>query len=399
MLSKSVGSKAIASLPFPVRRRLVSGFLAGRTCRPREIIEFARSKVPFYQACLPSGKIGLAAVPLLDNATLAAADRADLLARDHPDTAAFVVAGPDGAMGYLSSADLATLGAAALAHPLTGDMAAALKGNPMTVNALPYTGSVLGHCGQRLASFLGGCVANVPSHDASALALALVQHRPSVVLGTTPLLLEALDQLATREPQGHRHVLGALSFFVNLDPSGPLSQEKCATLERYISAHVIDGFTDGFSFVFLSCRCGLHHPPKNMVAELVDEDGRPTAGSGRLVVTDLARRTMPLIRYQTPFQASLGSASCPFVGQTTSVTCHGRADNLLASTGGPVGKTDVERQISQYGLVADFTVTQAGKRWRIVLGSHPDGLDLPALKRSLENRFGVRLTLKEGTSL
>ena len=52
----------------------------------------------------------------------------------------------------------------------------------------------------------------------------------------------------------------------------------------------------------IACECeehrGLHLNADGVYAEVVPDDAQRRAGAGRLLVTDLTNRAMPLIRYQ-----------------------------------------------------------------------------------------------------
>ena len=60
-------------------------------------------------------------------------------------------------------------------------------------------------------------------------------------------------------------------------------------------------------------RCGLHVTADTHLVEVLDDDGRPAAPGtqGRIVVTDLIARTMPMLRYETGDRGALVTEPCP----------------------------------------------------------------------------------------
>jgi len=387
----TIRSKAFASLPFALRKRLISRFLAGRSVKPLEIAEFARQTSPFYRELYGDTDCQrFVDLPLLVDDLLVRAAPEAVLTRGETERAVHAVVNSAGARGFFCKSDLLTMGASALAHPLAGELAAALVQNRFCLCSLPHSRSILGQCGERLAAFLGGCVLNVDglSDEAAAAELALVT--PSVVMGTADRFVRWMMTVKEQHADRFRAVTTSCRFFINLGFDGPMSIQRANLLEREFGLDVIDVFSDGYSFAFFSCRCGECHPAPHMFVELIQPDGSPAGRSGRLVVTDLTRRTMPLVRYVTPYSVSLKPCGCPFVGQSASVTCHGRTDEFLETPAGPVGRIDVEQQLHTHGLFSGFSIKTGKRGWTLRARSFKAGADAGAIGRAIRNRFGIQ---------
>jgi len=88
------------------------------------------------------------------------------------------------------------------------------------------------------------------------------------------------------------------------------------TIERVFGCRVTDRY--GCEEVgLIGCECerhqGMHVPAEHLLVECLRDDGTPAlAGEeGRIVVTDLVNRGMPLIRYRVEDRGILSDRSCP----------------------------------------------------------------------------------------
>lgn len=87
------------------------------------------------------------------------------------------------------------------------------------------------------------------------------------------------------------------------------------TIERVCGAPVFETYGSR-EFMLIGAECpehnGLHLSQENLIVEIVDDDGRPTADGeeGNVVITDLFNLAMPFIRYVNGDRAIAGFTTC-----------------------------------------------------------------------------------------
>ncbi|HUA36590.1 MAG TPA: AMP-binding protein, partial [Candidatus Binataceae bacterium] len=107
---------------------------------------------------------------------------------------------------------------------------------------------------------------------------------------------------------------------------------------RYLNAEIADNYGSTEAFLAWQCPAGSYHVnAEHVIVEIVDENGKQVcAGSaGRVLVTTLENRLMPLIRYDLGDYAIASDARCscgrtlPLIGKIL-----GRGVNLFRLPGG-----------------------------------------------------------------
>jgi len=391
LFGKNLGVRAFVALPFALRVKLGNRYLSGLVADPLERARSASRHVPFYRQ-LYHNRIPtcLEDLPLVTDEVLAASAPAAL--RDgRSRKAATMVRNSRGAPAFFTQDELVGLGAVALRHPKASQLADAVRHNPACLNGLPHQGTILGRCGEGLARSLGACVLNLPAAEPAEVARELVATMPSLVLGTTGQLISWLMAVRARDEASYDKVVNSLQFFVNMDLRGPAGRTRSALLERTFAIDVIDLFTDGFSFAFLSCQCGAIHPSPLTRLEVMGTDGQPGASAGTMVVTDLTARIMPLIRYLTPFHVRVSRTGCPFFGHTQVVEAAGLTGEVWDGDHGTWGRNDLEQQLASHGLVADFQLHRSASAWTIkVVPFDPLSFDVEGARKGIEKRFGIK---------
>lgn len=132
--------------------------------------------------------------------------------------------------------------------------------------------------------------------------------------------------------------LGVRVAFVT---SERLYDEQRATIERIFGCRVANGY-GGRDAGFIAHQCpqgGMHLTTEDIVVEIVDAQGRvlPSGHSGEIVVTHLATRDYPFIRYRTGDMGVLDSQACPCGrGLPLLKEIHGRATDFVVAADGTV---------------------------------------------------------------
>jgi len=275
----------------------------------------------------------------------------------------------------------------------------ALADNPVVVITVPRSPRSLGIQLERLLALLGGKVENCCGLTDEALADNLAKSGPSMIIGPADEAARALGLIHKQHPAPWNRLKNGLRFVVNVNPAGPLSRARIIATERALDADVLDIFTDGNSFAFASCPCGVTHPLPRYHLEVIDEQGTPSSGPGRMVVSDRLGRDPAVARYPTPFRVTLSSSPCSFFGQTAAVTCHGRQGEQLKTPAGSVGLLDLEEQLFTHGLFVRHSVRVGDTGWHVTVQPfHDEEVDVGAIEKGLCTRFQLPVKVEVGPS-
>lgn len=136
------------------------------------------------------------------------------------------------------------------------------------------------------------------------------ERRPKMLFGYP----SAISHIALRaEQRGVR--LDDLGIKVVFCTSERLYDHQRETISRLFGCPVANGYGGrDAGFIAHECPSGnMHITAEDIVVEIIDEAGRvlPTGQSGEIVVTHLATRDYPFIRYRTGDIGTLGDEACP----------------------------------------------------------------------------------------
>jgi phenylacetate-CoA ligase len=235
-----------------------------------------------------------------------------------------------------------------------------------------------------------------PKHWASILdppeqLLAdLVAYRPAVVCATPSVLHELADVVRAGGP---RPVPPRL-VIADAEPLLPATRARVAEAFGTPPTDVY-GLVEVSNFAF-ECRhaTGLHVTADTHLVEVLDDAGRPApAGTpGRIVVTDLMARTMPILRYETGDRAALVTTPCP-CGRTSPrlVGLVGRAaDAVVLSDGRRLHWPYFHEALARLPHLERWQVVQDElRRVRVRLYAPPE--HWPDVARALHAELAARL--------
>jgi phenylacetate-CoA ligase len=220
---------------------------------------------------------------------------------------------------------------------------------------------------------------------------AIRRRRPRMLFGYP----SALSHIARHaEARGQR--MDDLGLRVAFVTSERLYDEQRATIERVFGCPVANGY-GGRDAGFIAHQCphgSLHLTAEDLIVELVDGDGQPVpAGQpGEIVVTHLATRQFPFVRYRTGDVAVMGAERCACGrGLPTLREIQGRTTDFVVAADGTV----------MHGLALIYVVRDLPgiERFKIVQHSlqHTEVLIVPeagfdaALTTTIAQGIGRRL--------
>lgn len=259
----------------------------------------------------------------------------------------------------------------------------------------PYLGTWSGVEGARR---LGSLI--LPAGGMSSLerVKAILEHRPTVLVSTPA---HAFRMAEVAEDAGLDLAGSAIRINVHAGEPGAGIPSARARLQEAYGARVFDhaGSTEVGAWGFeCEARDGVHLNEGEFIFEVVDPGTGAAAEEGELVITNLGRTGMPVIRYRTGDWARVHSEPCacgsPFRRLQGGVA--GRMDQRVSVRGASFFPSTVENVIRRYREVREFAVDVRGRdnrddiELRLELrGGEADHV-LSRLADNLRSAFGVR---------
>ncbi|ELX08753.1 putative capsular polysaccharide biosynthesis protein [Janthinobacterium sp. HH01] len=236
----------------------------------------------------------------------------------------------------------------------------------------------------------------LPAFDLSAARLddylgRLQRLRPAMLFGYPSAMC-----VLVKHAQSRRIALNGLGVKVVFVTAERLYDEQRALLEQAFAAPVANGY-GGRDAGFLAHECpegGMHITAEDVIIEIVDAQGAPVApgDSGAIVVTHLASRDFPFIRYATGDVGALDTLPCPCGrGLPLLKRVEGRVTDFIVARDGTVmhglALIYVLRDLPE---VRAFKIIQESLDTTRVLLVSVSGLP-PALRLSIVSQFRARL--------
>lgn len=165
---------------------------------------------------------------------------------------------------------------------------------------------------------------------------AIRRRRPRMLFGYP----SALTHIA-RHAQQRGQRMDDLGIRVAFCTSERLYDDQRTAISQVFGCRVANGY-GGRDAGFIAHECpegGMHLTAEDIVVEIVDRDGRvlPPGETGEVVVTHLATRDFPFVRYATGDVAALGSRACACGrGLPCLERIEGRTTDFVVATDGTV---------------------------------------------------------------
>ncbi len=219
----------------------------------------------------------------------------------------------------------------------------------------PFIGFWSGHEGARRIGAMA-----IPGGGMSSLARleAIASHRATVLVSTPTYALH-LAEVATEE--GIDTAGSTIRTTIHAGEPGAGLPATRKRIETAWGARCFDhvGATEVGAWGFeCQAQSGPHLNEAEFICEVIDPDSGEPANEGELVITNLGRSCMPVIRYRTRDRVRLLDGPCP-CGRTFRVLdggVIGRADDLLIVRGVNVYPSAVENVIRRFAEVGEFAV-------------------------------------------
>jgi len=148
---------------------------------------------------------------------------------------------------------------------------------------------------------------------------------------------------------------------------------------------------------------GLHVNEGEFIFEIIDPVSGEPANEGELIITNLGRVGMPVIRYRTGDRVKLagGSCECGRSFQRLDGGIIGRVDDVLIIRGVNVFPSAIENIVRQFDEVGEFAIDVYRESELDVMevrievrGSEPDAI-AAAVNREIHNGLGLRIRVTQ----
>lgn len=219
----------------------------------------------------------------------------------------------------------------------------------------PFIGFWSGHEGARQIGAMA-----IPGGGMSSLArLEAMAFHQATVLVCTPTYALHLAQVAAEE--GIDVAGSSIQTTIHAGEPGAGLPATRRRIERAWGARCFDhvGATEVGAWGFeCQAQSGPHLNEGEFICEVIDPVSGEPADEGELVISNLGRSCMPVIRYRTRDRVKLLDGPCP-CGRTFRVLdggVIGRADDLLIIRGVNVYPSTVENVIRRFAEVGEFAV-------------------------------------------
>ncbi|MBG6080386.1 phenylacetate--CoA ligase family protein [Rubrivivax gelatinosus] len=227
---------------------------------------------------------------------------------------------------------------------------------------------------------------------------AIRARRPKMLFGY-PSALSHIARHAERRGQ-RMDDLGIAAAFVT---SERLYDDQRETISRLFGCRVANGYgSRDAGFIAHECPSGgLHLTAEDVIVEIVAPDGRvlPPGQSGEIVVTHLATKDFPFIRYRTGDVAVLDTARCA-CGRTLPLVkeIQGRStDFIVAADGTVMHGLALVYVVRDLPGVRGFKIVQHSLQRTEVQIVADEGFDRPA--RAAEIQAGLKRRLGAGVQV
>lgn len=219
----------------------------------------------------------------------------------------------------------------------------------------------------------------------------LNRYRPRIVVAYANPLFVLARAIEEQRIQVHRPesiIVGAEKLYDH--------QREC--IERAFGAPVFETYGSR-EFTLIASECehhrGLHVTSENLIVEVVDDDGRPSAPGeeGQVLVTDLFNTAMPFVRYAIGDRAVAGIDNCPCGrGLPLLEKIVGRqVDVLRLPDGRKVTGLFFPHVVKDFPAIRQFQVVQSAEdmiRLRLVVGDNWSNYDDDELRRRIIKNIG-----------
>lgn len=279
--------------------------------------------------------------------------------------------------------------------PFYGALSEQLRRNRICVNGMSFGFTIAGESYSYMMVHCGALVANVGSRSTLATpertADAISRLKPGFIVGTPIDLLAWMRIVREDHREVYDEVARELSIFLS-------SAELCSTsrrkaIEKHFGLIQIDTYATVEGFFSVACPCGGKHLVPMYLVELFDENLQKIGsfGRGRLVFTNLAKRSTPLVRYLLDDLVTVRrSEACPW-GYDMEIVPHGRYELSVRIRDELLNVGDFEEEIFAEGLFGDYRVRLFDdNRAEVILEDYAVS---PGAEKRVEERLRARFGL------
>ncbi len=348
----------------PFKGKVVRFLLPMLTKTPQAMARYAKNHTAFFRKFYEGyDPDDFDALPLLHKTMVRQCSPYDLLTDVFKDKVTIYgeTTGSTGSPTPSFLTDREFNGAALLSNitPYAGRMAAQFNQNRTCINGLAFGFTIAGQSFGDMLAKNGGLVANLGSRSTLAtpprIASAISRLEPAIITGTPIDFLCWMRILKEDHSEKYEQVLDKLD--VLLSSAELCSSSRSKAIEEHFGINHVDNYATVEGFFTMACPCGNKHILPIYLTELFDQNLNKIGryGRGRLVFTNLVKRSSPLVRYLLDDLVTISPSRCPW-GFKTDIIPHGRYELSVRIDDELLNVGDFEEEIFKEGLFGDYRV-------------------------------------------
>lgn len=388
-----------------IRRRALLWLLKRKSMKPLDIARYAYENTIFYRNLYKKMPSDFKNLPLVKKEMVKEASPYDLLSKALKNKVMWY-GETTGSMGsptpsFYTQREFAGAYLFSLISPYNRQLKNILGENRTAINGLTLEFTIAGASFADLLVRNGFLVANLGSRSTigppERIARAIVRLKPSIICGTTIDFLSWMWIIKEDYPKAYDNVLRNLKLL--LSTAELCSDSRVLKIQEYFGISHINTYATVEGFFTLTCPCGKKHILPAYYTELFDENLNYIGerGKGRLVLTNLAKRGTPFVRYLLDDLVSIEDTSdCPY-GFSKSIIPHGRYELSIRAKNGICNVGDIEEIIFKYGLFGDYSFNIFDDRIEVEIEEYEKGDTIHIvshLKEEIFNLFGIPCNIK-----
>ncbi|MEW6102445.1 MAG: phenylacetate--CoA ligase family protein [bacterium] len=347
-----------------IKREALLGFLKRKAMKPLEMARYAYKNTLFYKNLYKEMPSDFKSLPLVRKEMVKEASPYDLLSKVLKNKVMWY-GETTGSMGsptpsFYTEKEFAGAYLLSLISPYNKVLKDILKENRTAINGLTLEFTIAGASFADLLVKNGALVANVGARSTigppERIARAIVRLKPSIIAGTPIDFLSWMWIVKEDYPHEYEDVLKKLKLL--LSTAELCSNSRVSRIQEHFGIIHINTYATVEGFFTLTCPCSKKHILPAYYVELFDENLKyiGETGKGRLVITNLVKRSTPFVRYLLDDLVTIRETKPCSFGFSKNIIPHGRYELSLKAKDEIYNIGDIEEMLFNYGLFGDYSL-------------------------------------------
>ncbi|MEW6679575.1 MAG: phenylacetate--CoA ligase family protein [bacterium] len=384
-----------------IKRKALLWLLKIKALKPLEMAKYAYFNTNFYKNLYGKEPFDFKSLPLAKKEAIKEASPYDLLSKRLKNKVIWYgeTTGSSGSPTPSFYTEKEFMGAylLSLISPYNKALKGIIRENRTSVNGLTLEFTIAGASFADLLVKNGALVCNVGSRSTigppERIARAITRLKPSIICGTPIDFLSWMWIIKEDYPKEYDSVLKNLKLL--LSTAELCSDSRVLRIKEHFGITHINTYATVEGFFTLTCPCGNKHILPAYYCELFDENLEyiGETGKGRLVITNLVKRSTPFVRYLLDDLVTIEETKpCPY-GFSKNIIPHGRYELSIKIKESLYNVGDIEEILFEYGLFGDYSISLFNDYVNVEIEEY-GSYKIDGLEEELFNLFGIPCKIK-----